>query len=207
MKKSFKLYYDSLDVLSELSDEQAGQLLRAIVKYETEGEEILEGLMKAVFTPFKNNIDRANKAYTDVCERNKANGLKGGRPKAKETHSVILGSEKTHSNPKKADKDKDKDKDTNRTISPFEIIETFKTNVSTDRNKIDEKWTMQELRTIKHNYEEIIKGLVNYGKKAKGTDPIQKLSNFISNRIYLDYQEEQKEKPMNGLLYQGSIYG
>ena len=105
MKKSFKLFIDSLDVLEELTDEQAGQLFRAIRAYEVDGIEILTGLMKAIFTPFKHNIDRAKAEYEAVCERNKANGLKGGRPNPVKPSGL-------ESPPVKADKDKDKDKDT-----------------------------------------------------------------------------------------------
>ena len=108
MKKSFKLFIDSLDVLDDLSDEQAGQLFKAIRKYEANGEEVLSGLMKAIFTPFKNNSDRATLAYNAICEANKANGLKGGRPKREDNP---IGLNETEQKPKNPDKDKDKDKD------------------------------------------------------------------------------------------------
>lgn len=87
--KYIKLFYDSLDVLDQLTDEQAGQLLKAIRQYSATGEETLQGLMSAVFTPFKNGIDRANKSYDDICEVNKANGLKGGRPKRNKPNGFL----------------------------------------------------------------------------------------------------------------------
>ena len=120
MKKSFKLFLDSLDVLDELTDEQSGQLFKAIRAYEVDGSEILTGLMKAIFTPFKNNIDRAKSEYDAVCERNKANGLKGGRPNPNKPTGL-------KSNPNNPDKDKDKDKDKtlNVTIVPDKEIETI----------------------------------------------------------------------------------
>ena len=55
--------------------------------------------MKAIFVPFKNNMERADEAYERTVEANKANGLKGGRPKAN-------GLKRKPNNPKK-DKDKD----------------------------------------------------------------------------------------------------
>lgn len=110
MKKSFKLFIDSLDVLDELSDEQAGQLFKAIHHYELDGTEILTGLMKAVFTPFKNNIDRAKAEYEAVCERNRANGLKGGRPSPNKPTGL-------KSNPNNPDKDKDKEKEKEKGFS------------------------------------------------------------------------------------------
>ena len=115
MKKSFKLYIDSLDVLDELSDEQAGQLFKAIREYEVNEVEILNGLMKAIFTPFKNNIDRAKAEYQAVCERNKHNGASEGRPNRKKPTGL-------ESNPLKADKDKDKDKDTSVTAKASKYV-------------------------------------------------------------------------------------
>ena len=106
MKKSIKIFTDSLDVLETLTDEQAGQLFKAIKAYEVNKEEVLDGLMKAIFVPFKNNIERADEAYTKVVEANKANGLKGGRPNRNKAN----GLKPNPNNPKK-DKDKDKDKD------------------------------------------------------------------------------------------------
>jgi hypothetical protein len=122
-KKAFLLYHDSLDVLSELSDEQAGQLFKAITSYQKTGSYELSGLLNAVFIHFKNQFDRDGEVYEKVCERNKNNGLRGGRPKSEKTQSVILGlvnnpdkPTETQSNPKKPDKDKDtkKDKDTDK---------------------------------------------------------------------------------------------
>ena len=118
MKKSFKLFYDSLDVLDELTDEQAGQLFKAIRSYEIDEIELLEGIMKAVFTPFKNNIDRGKEAYEKVVERNKANGLKGGRPI---TQDNPVGLNETQNNPQKADKDKDKKVSISRFKKPTKL--------------------------------------------------------------------------------------
>jgi len=131
MKKSFKLYTDSLDVLDELTDEQSGQLFKAIRAYELNQEEILTGLMKAIFTPFKNNIDRAKAEYEAVCERNKANGLKGGRPNPNKPSGL-------KSNPKNPDKDKDKDKDN----TPFSF--TLNTKKSFDSLSYEYKTRLSE---------------------------------------------------------------
>lgn len=81
MKKSFILYLDSLDVLDDLTHEQIAELFIAIKNYHSGSEVKLTGLMKAVFTPFKNQFDRDNEKYQSICERNKTNGAKGGRPK------------------------------------------------------------------------------------------------------------------------------
>jgi|FLOH01.1.fsa_nt_gi hypothetical protein len=127
MKKSFKLFIDSLDVLDELSDEEAGKLFKAIREYELNEKEVLTGLMKAVFTPFKNNLDRAKQAYDAVCEANKANGLKGGRPNRNKANGL---------KPNRNNPDKDKDKDINKKSEYENFLEQlsnackFKTKVT-----------------------------------------------------------------------------
>ncbi len=101
--KYIKLFKDSLEVINTLTDEQSGQLFKAIIDYSNGKEVKLDGLLSAVFFQFMQQLDRAKTDYTEVCIRNKANGIKGGRPKPTITHSVI-------DEPKQS-QDKDKDKE------------------------------------------------------------------------------------------------
>lgn len=112
MKDSFILHHDTLSVIDELTDEQAGQLIKEIYAYsnflnnpkEAKKPTGLNGLMNSVLHPFKMQLDRDLEKYLKVVERNSKNGKKGGRPPKEET--------KTNPNkPKKADSDKEKDSD------------------------------------------------------------------------------------------------
>lgn len=58
MKKGFTLFNDSLGVLSELSDEQAGQLFKAIRDFNAGKEPELDSLLRIAFAPFKNQFVR-----------------------------------------------------------------------------------------------------------------------------------------------------
>jgi len=91
-KSSFILHCDSLEIESELSDEELGKLFRAIIKIQ-EGEIIeLPKHLKLVFSFFKNQFKRDIESYDKIVERNKTNGAKGGRPKKskpKKTQWVI----------------------------------------------------------------------------------------------------------------------
>lgn len=100
---------DSLDVLDELTAEQAGQLLLAMRDY-NEGKQVqLSGLLKAVFIPFKNQFDRDFEKYQAIVLRNRENGAKGGKPKQTQENPVgILG---TQTNPDKPDNDSDSKND------------------------------------------------------------------------------------------------
>jgi hypothetical protein len=108
MKSSFLIYHDSLIVLESLTDEQAGQLFKAMRAYHATGELPDDLLLKLVLMPFINQWKRDLVQFEKVCERNRLNGLKGGRPKNP------VGNLGTHTNPtepKKPEKENDKDKE------------------------------------------------------------------------------------------------
>jgi hypothetical protein len=115
MRKSFILHLDSLEVLDDLSIEQKASLFDAIRDYNLGKEVKLSGLMKAVFTPFKNQFNRDNDKYESIVERNSINGSKGGRPKkSKQNPKNPMGYLETQQNPtkpKKADNKNDNDND------------------------------------------------------------------------------------------------
>jgi hypothetical protein len=94
MKKSFILYHDLCEVLDDLTDEQAGKLFKEIHNYSKsktqknpEKPTGLNGLLKAVFNPFKAHIDRDFELWQEKRQINIENGKKGGRPRKKKTHN------------------------------------------------------------------------------------------------------------------------
>jgi hypothetical protein len=111
MKKSFILHVDSLSVLDELSNEQAGILFKAIKDYQNGLIPELDFGLRMAFLPFENQFKRDAESYDKTCLRNKENGSKGGRPKkpteTQKTQVVI-------SKPKKADSDNDSDSENNK---------------------------------------------------------------------------------------------
>jgi hypothetical protein len=108
-KKSFILHIDSLDVLDDLSDQQTGQLFKAIRDYQNGNEVKLDGLMNAVFKTFKNQFVRDANKYDSVVTRNRLNGSKGGRPKLTRPNPNnpvgLLETQTKPTEPKKADSD------------------------------------------------------------------------------------------------------
>lgn len=115
-KKSFILYNDFAEMFALLSLEDRGRLITAIFNYvnaEEEGEP-LAAAARMAFQFIKNTLDRDRAAYEAKCEKNAANGSKGGRPRKNNTveSTEQIGdnffSEKTErffSKPKKADND------------------------------------------------------------------------------------------------------
>ena len=80
-RKSFVLHIDSLEILDDLTDDQAGVLFKAIKAYQNDDEFYLENIVKMVFIPFKNQFIRDNDKYTKTCERRAIAGSKGGKQK------------------------------------------------------------------------------------------------------------------------------
>jgi len=85
-KKSFILHIDSLGILDELTDEQAGQLFKLIHEYHNPNKPKQTQITQVVnlaFFQFKSQFERDFQKYENIVERNKNNGKLGGRPKKK----------------------------------------------------------------------------------------------------------------------------
>ena len=90
----FTLYIDTLCVLDEMDDRQAGKLFKAIKAYwlrkaercqqdaGTGFDSLMEDFVTRIaFAPFKAQFERESRIYDDAVGKNMANGKKGGRPK------------------------------------------------------------------------------------------------------------------------------
>ena len=94
-KSSFLIYLDYEEQFNLLTDEQIGQLMRAIIKYERTREiPQLNGIVKMAFSFIKTQLDRDREKYQARCEKNRENAKKGGRPK-KEKQTENSKTEKT----------------------------------------------------------------------------------------------------------------
>jgi hypothetical protein len=77
MRTSFVLHLDSLDVLDELSNEDAGVLLKAMRDFNRDEDPKLSGLMKVIFLPFKNQFIRDEVKYDEKSDKRSEAGRKG----------------------------------------------------------------------------------------------------------------------------------
>ena len=80
-KDSFIVYTKFGEQVKLLTDTQAGVLFKALIDYQS-GEELpkMDGMTNIVFSVIRQQIDFENQKYQEVCEINKANGQRGGRP-------------------------------------------------------------------------------------------------------------------------------
>jgi len=200
-RDTFIFYRSIFESAQVLDIEDKVKFYEAIMMFSMDFKEAdLEGIPNALFTLLKPTLSKSNTSYINGSKQKTSKAEAKQKPKASQTEA----NQKLTANNKDKDKDKDKDKEP---LIPADIIKAYSKHISPDRTKIDENWTMKELRTKKTDYELIIKGIINYGKKFKGSDKIQKLSNFIANKIYLDYQEEKKkelqpgERKLGGFTY------
>lgn len=94
-KASFLIYLDYQEQFELLSDEQAGQLIKAIIKYEKTGKIVeLDGMVKMAFSFIKTQLDRDRQKYRTKCEKNRENAKKGGRPKKQKDNFEIEKTER-----------------------------------------------------------------------------------------------------------------
>ena len=122
MNDSFILYTSDYQLIEGLTDEQLGQLTRALFIYARDGEVInLEPVVRMAFVFIKDKIDRNQQKYQKKCERLRANAQKrwGMQKDANDTeacnpiqkHTKEYKSMQLHANGCLSDSDSDSDSD------------------------------------------------------------------------------------------------
>ena len=122
MNDSFILYTSDYQLIEGLTDEQLGQLTRALFIYARDGEVInLEPVVRMAFVFIKDKIDRNQQKYQKKCERLRANAQKrwGMQKDANDTeaynhiqkHTNECESMQLHANGCLYDSDSDSDSD------------------------------------------------------------------------------------------------
>lgn len=111
-KNSFLIYIDYEEQFSLLTDEQLGQLIRAIMKYEKTSEiPKLDGMLKMAFSFIKTQLDRDREKYEEKCAKNRENAKRGGRPKKQMDNKKPNGFKENQMDAKKPDNDDEDDND------------------------------------------------------------------------------------------------
>ena len=76
-QRGFIVYGDIRDVLTELDDQQTAQLFRGMVDYFVSGKDPkFTGILKFVFIPIKQQMDRNADKYEKKCEKMRENANK-----------------------------------------------------------------------------------------------------------------------------------
>lgn len=89
--RAILLFKEHRDIVDACTDEQAGQLFKAIFAFACDGEELDtdDQIMKAFYSVFRNSIIRANDKYEETCRQNAENGRKGGLATAAKRQQML----------------------------------------------------------------------------------------------------------------------
>lgn len=164
-KKSFILYLDSSDIFEQLTDEEAGKLIKGVLHYVHTGENPnLNRFLLMAFTPIKQALKRDLDRWRNQVKANRDNGKLGGRPKKpKETQHNPKNPSGYFNNPKNPDSVNDNDNDNNK--EKIYKKEKFGEHENVLLTK-DENLKLQTKLGL-DVYEQCINKLSNY-KKSKG---------------------------------------
>jgi len=103
-QKGFVVYGDVHAVVDELTDEQTGKLFKAMITYFTTGKAPkFDGIMKYVWIPIRQQMDRDKEKYDAKCEKNRAKIQKywdSVKSNTKENNSIQTYTNATNTNTK-----------------------------------------------------------------------------------------------------------
>lgn len=102
-KRSFIMYCDWKDTFNELTDDEAGILIKHIFSYvNDENPETDNRMVKIAFANIRNRLKDDLKKYEAYIEKQRENGKRGGRPKNPKDNQKT---QPLKNKPKKADSD------------------------------------------------------------------------------------------------------
>jgi len=141
-KKSFVAYCDWGEIFENLEDKQAGKLAKHMFDYVRDLSPKSDKLTELLFITIKQSLKRDLRKYEVYKEKQKANGKKGGRPKAKETQIT----QAFISKPKKADNVNVNDNDINTIVLNTESIDKWILELKTQTQFLDGLYMTHKLR-------------------------------------------------------------
>lgn len=77
MRETVLLFTSLKEPVDALTDEQAGQLFKAILSYQSGDDVALDGLLNVVFLQIKQQLDYNNEKYVATCKKRSDAGKKG----------------------------------------------------------------------------------------------------------------------------------
>lgn len=99
-QRGFIVYGDIKDILDELTDDQVAQLFRGMVTYFVNGKDPkFTGILKYVFIPIKQQMDRNADKYEKKCEKMRENANKRWK-NTNESKSMQLDANDANTNTK-----------------------------------------------------------------------------------------------------------
>ena len=148
--KSFVMYDSWTEMVEELTDEEAGRLLKAIYAYRQDKTHKPEDrALRPVFNILKQRFDEDEEAYQDKIAKRSEAGQKGGRPKAEESNekqtkakkaNAFFDKQKNPESESESESDTDTDKDQKKKHRPAFVpptVEEVRVYCQERKNKVD----------------------------------------------------------------------
>lgn len=100
MHDTVLLFTSLREPLEAMTDDQAGQLFKAILAYQSGEEVILDGLLNVIFLQIKQQIDYNNEKYSETSEKRSEAGKKGmsSRWSKKEKDNKVITNDNKNNN-------------------------------------------------------------------------------------------------------------
>ena len=174
-RKSFIVHFDSLNVLDDLTNEQAGLLFKAIKGYQLGDELELDALTKVAFSPFKNQFTRDAEKYENLCEKNRLIAVNRHATKCTSGTSrnqSLPKATKSTDNDSKSDSKSKSDNDSNKEVTKDIVAKAPKFNFKSELlalgvdGDILEDWLIVRKNKKASNTKTALKGLINEVKKS-----------------------------------------
>lgn len=195
-KDSFILYLEQQEIFEMLEDEEAGQLIKAIFKYEKTGQiPQLDKSLKIAFIPIKSVLDRNKEKYEKVVERNKQNIEKRWKKEDTKNTTGKIGKKE---NTKNTDNDNEHDNEHEYENDNEKDID------KKEKNK--KKKTFDDVFLENHFSEELeitIKDFIDMRKAIKKPMTTKALELLIRNLEKLTNLEEEKIAILNQSIEHG----
>ena len=138
--KSIILYLDSAVAIDYLTDEQAGILFKAVLRYGRDGQmlESSDTALTALFTMLCTQIDRDHKKYEERCERNVTNAKKRYEKQHQDEQPPAIACDGMQSHPNACHNDNDNKTDNDDDNADALII----SDASVSDYSFETVWTM-----------------------------------------------------------------
>ena len=136
-QRGFIVYGDIQDVLTELDDQQTAQLFRGMVDYFVSGKDPkFTGVLKFVFIPIKQQMDRNADKYEKKCEKMRENANK------RLNNAISSKSNQLDSNDANTKTNTDTDTNTKKDTDTDTTTNTDTKSVSGGRFKVDDEFNI-----------------------------------------------------------------
>lgn len=183
-KKSFIAYCDWLETFEELEDDEAGRLVKHLFRYVNDLDPQTEDkLTRMTFIPIKQTLKRDLKKHVAVVDRNRENGLKGGRPKKP---SGLFG---LIEKPKKADSDSDSDSVNEKKETQVYMSFAHLSITKGECVKLSENYTKKQIDTI-------LEAIQNYKPNKKYTSLYLTAKNWLKKEYGDNGHQAKKVDPL-----------